>query len=112
MKTLNKLYSSDNLQLEERLALDILSESKDKNYLRRFEVVKRFIAVYGVLPKLDQMVRDLPKKDKIISHVKVNDSLRDEITHYETLLLNHPGEPELISKLDSLYDLEYRVEQN
>lgn len=108
MKTLNKLYSNENLQLEERLALDILSESKDKNYLRRFEVVKRFIAVYGVLPKLDQIVRNLPKKDKIINHVKVNESLRDEINHYEKLLHSNPGTPELISKLDSLYDIEYR----
>jgi len=108
MNTLNNLYSKDSLQLEERLALDLLSESKDKNHLRRFEVVKRFVAVYGVLPKLDQIIRDLPRQDKIISHVKINENLKEDIVHYETLLQNNPTNAELIGILDNLYDLEYR----
>lgn len=97
------------MKIEEKLALDILSESKLEQYQRRYSAVIRFIEIYGLIPNLERMVKDLPKAEKILSSVSVPHDLYDQIAYYENQLAENPSDKDIINVLDNLYDASYRL---
>lgn len=96
------------MEIETRLALDVLSESKNIEHQRRYSAVIRYINAYGLIPSLVQILRFQPKKDKIIDQISVPADLKEKINNLEIQLELSPNNPEIISELDELYDKAYR----
>lgn len=97
-------FSKNNINIESRLVLEILSESKNTQHHRRYVAVQRYIKTYGILPRFDQIIRELPKQNYFIQHVVVPSSFTDEIAYYEELLVKSPDNVEIVAALDRLYD--------
>lgn len=100
------------MKIEEKLTLDILSESKNDKYQRRYNAVIRFIETFGFIPSIERMLRDLPKSEKITRNVSVPENLYADIEVYEKLLAENPGDIKVINALDKLYDSAYRQTNN
>lgn len=96
------------MNLETKLTLDFLAESKNATYQRRYEVVNRFIQTYGIIPSFDRIIKNLPKTEEIVRNICVPDDLAEQIDKYEILLELDPTNHETINELDKLYDINYR----
>lgn len=96
------------MNTESRLALEILSDSKIKSYQRRYNAVVRFIDTYGVIPSFERIIEGLPKSESIKRNTLVADGLSDAVDEYENILVHNPANQDAISKLDELYDADYR----
>lgn len=96
------------MNLETKLTLDLLAESKQASYQKRYEVVNRFIETYGIIPSFNRIIKNLPKSEEIIRNVCVPEDLAVQIEKYEKLLELDPTNPGTINELDKLYDINYR----
>ena len=93
---------------ESRLAMEYLGESRSDASQRRYEVVSRFIIIYGIIPSLDRIVRDLPDKDKILDNIMLPPEIITEVNKLERGLQDDLQNPDIINKLDNLYEYAYR----
>lgn len=96
------------MEYESKLALQYLAESRSSTNQRRHQVVTRFIKVYGIMPSLDRIVLDLPDEEKILGNILLPPEINLEINQLEQELQNDSQNPDIINKLDNLYDYAYR----
>lgn len=96
------------MENESWLALEYLSESRSNANQRRYSAVTRFIKIYGIVPSLDRIVQDLPEREKIINNVMLPIEIQSEINQLEIKLKGDNQNPDIINRLDNLYDYAYR----
>jgi hypothetical protein len=96
------------MEIESRLALEILAESKLIKHQRRYNAVMRYIDAYGIIPNVVQIVRYQPKSEYIIRQVSVPKGIGEKINELEIQLATSQNDQVILDELDSLYDQAYR----
>ena len=97
------------MSIESRLALEILAESNISKHQRRYDVVQRYIKVFGILPHYLQIVRDLPKENYLIEQVTLPVDMQDELADLENSLTLNTDDTTPLHLLDKIYDEAYRL---
>ncbi len=98
------------MNIESRLALDLLSESKNSEHQRRYVAVQRYIKAFGLIPHYTQILRELPKGNHLHKQITIQGANSNVISELEDKLLQEPNNPEIVNALDKLYDEAYRAD--